>query len=58
MEMPTADAGVEGGAPPAAVYIEYCCAHVKEPPANSKVPHSFPTDLNIYTSSPVRVIEG
>jgi hypothetical protein len=58
MEMPTAPVGVAGGAPPAAVYIEYCCAHAKEPPASSKIPHSFPTDLNIYNSSPVRVIEG
>jgi hypothetical protein len=57
MEVLTGDAGVGGGAPPAAVMIEYCCAIANELPASSKVPHSFPTDLDIYTSSPDRVFK-
>jgi len=39
------------------VIIEYCCAIANELPASSKV-HSFPTDLDIYTSSPDREFEG
>jgi len=42
-----APTGVGGGAPPAAVLNEYCCASAKELPASSKNPHSFPTGLDI-----------
>jgi hypothetical protein len=58
MDVLSGAAGVGGGAPPAAVIIEYCCAIANELLASSKVPHSFPTDLDIYTSSPDRVFEG
>jgi len=58
MEVLVAATGVVGGAPPAAVVKVYCCAIANELPASSKIPHSFPTGLNIYTSLPVRVFEG
>jgi hypothetical protein len=58
MDVLVAATGVGGGAPPATVVNVYCCANAKELPASSKIPHSFPTGLDIYTSVPVRVFEG
>ena len=49
MEVLAAVAGVAGGAPPATVEIEYCCAKASAAPASSR--RNFACACSLETSS-------